>query len=44
MQNKDFENMTDEEIVRLAQQDGQDAALEYQLNKYKTFVRTKARS
>ena len=44
MQNQDFENMTDEEIVRLAQQDGQDAALEYLLNKYKNFVRTKARS
>ena len=44
MQNHDFENMTDEEIVRLAQQDGQDAALEYLLNKYKNFVRTKARS
>ena len=44
MQNPDFENMTDEEIVRLAQQDGQDAALEYLLNKYKNFVRTKARS
>ena len=40
----DFENMTDEEIVRLAQQDGQDEALEYLLNKYKNFVRTKARS
>ena len=44
MQNQDFENMTDEEIVRLAQQDGQDAALEYLLNKYKNLVRTKARS
>ena len=44
MQNHDFENMTDEEIVRLAQQDGQDAALEYLLNKDKNFVRTKARS
>lgn len=35
--------MTDEEIVALAQQsDG--AALEYLLNKYKNFVRSKARS
>ena len=39
----DFENMPDEEIVQLAQEtDG--AALEYLLNKYKNFVRTKARS
>ncbi|MDO4357719.1 MAG: RNA polymerase sporulation sigma factor SigH [Clostridia bacterium] len=38
-----FEEMTDEEIVALAQQsDG--AALEYLLNKYKNFVRSKARS
>ena len=41
---RDFENMTDEEIVRVAQQDGDGAALEYLLNKYKNFVRTKARS
>ena len=40
----DFENMTDEEVVRLAQRDGDGAALEYLLNKYKNFVRTKARS
>ena len=38
-----FENMTDEQVVRLAQQaDG--TALEYLLNKYKNFVRSKARS
>lgn len=38
-----FDNMPDEDIVELAQQsDG--AALEYLLNKYKNFVRTKARS
>lgn len=38
-----FEPMTDEEIVALAQaSDG--AALEFLLNKYKNFVRTKARS
>ena len=43
MINHDFENMADEQIVALAQQtDG--AALEYLLNKYKNFVRTKARS
>ena len=40
---KDFENLADEQIVRLAQ-DADGAALEYLLNKYKNFVRTKARS
>jgi RNA polymerase sporulation-specific sigma factor len=43
-----FETMTDEQVVRLAQEDGvknrSDAALEYLLTKYKNFVRTKARS
>ena len=39
----DFDTMADEDIVELAQvSDG--AALEYLLNKYKNFVRTKARS
>lgn len=39
----DFDNMPDEDIVEFAQEsDG--AALEYLLNKYKNFVRTKARS
>ena len=39
----DFDSMPDEAIVKLAQEsDG--AALEYLLNKYKNFVRTKARS
>ena len=38
-----FEPMTDEEIVALAQE-GDGAALEFLLNKYKNFVRTKARS
>lgn len=42
--NQDFEKMTDEEVVRLAQRDGDGAALEFLLNKYKNFVRTKARS
>lgn len=38
-----FESMTDEEIVACAQEaDG--TALEYLLNKYKNFVRSKARS
>ena len=40
---QDFENMADEQVVRLAQ-DADGAALEYLLNKYKNFVRTKARS
>ena len=43
MTNLDFENMPDEEVVQLAQ-DADGAALEYLLNKYKNFVRTKARS
>ena len=43
MSRLDFESMPDEDIVELAQEaDG--AALEYLLNKYKNFVRTKARS
>ena len=43
MSRLDFEGMPDEDIVELAQEaDG--AALEYLLNKYKNFVRTKARS
>ena len=41
--NQDFEGMTDEQIV-LRAQDADGAALEYLLNKYKNFVRTKARS
>ena len=40
---QDFESMPDEQIVSLAQ-DADGAALEYLLNKYKNFVRTKARS
>ena len=40
---RDFDSMTDEQVVILAQEtDG--PALEYLLNKYKNFVRTKARS
>ena len=40
---EEYEQMTDEEIVRLAQ--GSDSrALEFLLNKYKNFVRSKARS
>ena len=38
-----FQNMTDEEIVILAQNDDR-IAIEYLLNKYKNFVRAKARS
>ncbi len=41
--NEKFSPMTDEEVVKLAQNsDGM--ALEYLLNKYKNFVRSKARS
>ncbi len=41
--NERFENMTDEEVVLLAQEtDG--AAMEHLLNKYKNFVRSRARS
>ncbi len=40
-----FEEMTDEQLVKAAQQGPcADAAMEYLLNKYKNFVRTKARS
>ena len=43
MTNRDLEKMRDEDLVRLAQQqDG--AAMECLLNRYKNFVRTKARS
>ena len=43
MYTQDYDSMTDEQVVKLAQ--GTDAqALEYLLNKYKNFVRTKARS
>ena len=41
---QDFEAMADEQVVKLAQEAGDGAALEYLLNKYKNFVRTKARS
>ena len=40
---QDFESMADEQVVKLAQ-DADGAAQEYLLNKYKNFVRTKARS
>ena len=40
---RDFDGMTDEEIALLAQQGDVDAS-EYLLNKYKNFVRSKARS
>jgi len=43
-----FDSLMDEQVVKLAQRDEgkstSDAALEYLLNKYKNFVRTKARS
>lgn len=40
---QDFDSMTDEDIALLAQQGDADAS-EYLLNKYKNFVRSKARS
>ena len=43
MYNQDFDSMTDEQVVKLAQ-DADSRALEYLLNKSKNFVRTKARS
>jgi len=43
MHTQDYASMADEQVVKLAQaEDAQ--ALEYLLNKYKNFVRTKARS
>ena len=39
----EMESRTDEELALLAQQ-GDEDALEYLLNKYKNFVRSKARS
>lgn len=38
-----YESMTDEEVVELARQ-GDDSALEYLINKYKYFVRSKAKA
>ena len=40
---EDYAHMTDEEVVRLCQQ-GDSLAQEYVFNKYKNFVRSKARS
>ena len=40
---EEFAAMTDESVVELAR-DGDDAALEYLIHKYKNFVRAKARS
>lgn len=39
-----FETMTDEEVVRLAQQEHDKEATEYIVNKYKNFVKSKARA
>jgi RNA polymerase sporulation-specific sigma factor len=39
----DYDSMLDEDIVEYARE-GSDAALEYLINKYKNFVRAKARS
>ncbi len=39
-----FEQMTDEEIVLLAQEEGHELALDYIVQKYRNFVKAKARS
>ncbi|NLY55823.1 MAG: RNA polymerase sporulation sigma factor SigH [Firmicutes bacterium] len=39
-----FEDLPDEEIVALVRDGSDDAAIEYLINKYKNFVRAKARS
>lgn len=44
MDRRDYDAMQDEEIVAIAQKEGDGEALEYLLNKYKNFVRAKARS
>ena len=48
MKTVDYDAMADEQVVRLAQGSGEQApdaqALDHLLNKYKNFVRTKARS
>ena len=44
MDRRDYDIMQDEEIVAIAQREGDGEALEYLLNKYKNFVRAKARS
>ncbi len=44
MSERDYASMQDEEIVEIAQVEGEGKALEYLLNKYKNFVRAKARS
>ena len=43
MSNERYKEMTDEQVVQLAQA-GEEPALVYLLNKYKNFVRSKARS
>lgn len=44
MSKHDYDSMQDEEIVAIAQSEGEGEALEYLLNKYRNFVRAKARS
>ncbi|HEX6989614.1 MAG TPA: RNA polymerase sporulation sigma factor SigH, partial [Bacillota bacterium] len=39
----EFDDMLDEDLVEVAR-NGSDAALEFLINKYKNFVRAKARS
>ncbi|MBQ6594576.1 MAG: RNA polymerase sporulation sigma factor SigH [Clostridia bacterium] len=44
LQAEEYRDMSDEEVALIAQRDGDGPALEYLLNKYKNFVRTRARS
>ena len=39
-----FEGMSDEEIVQLAQQEQDGEAMDYIVNKYRNFVKSKARA
>ena len=40
----DFSRMTDEEVVRIAQMEKREDAVDFLVNKYKNFVRAKART
>ena len=40
----DFSRMTDEEVVRIAQLEQREDAVDFLVNKYKNFVRAKART
>lgn len=44
VQSRNFEDMTDEEIVTFAQEEGNEQATAFIVDKYRNFVRAKARS